>query len=123
MEDGRMPDARGVVIAELGAPARIEPIVVDPPGPAEVLVRLEASGVCHSDLWAIEHGNWGAPWPMLLGHEGAGVIDAAGEGVTNVAPGDRVVVVWAAPCGHCRQCRRGMPRRCGHMLDQPPRVR
>src|SRR4249919_1236805 len=122
MEDGRMPDARGVVIAELGAPARIEPIVVDPPGPAEVLVRLEANGVCHSDAWAMEHGNWGAPFPMLLGHEGAGLVQEVGEGVTGLAPGDPVLMAWGVPCGGCRSCRRGAPRKCEHAWTQPPRV-
>ncbi|MGH2630509.1 MAG: zinc-binding dehydrogenase, partial [Actinomycetota bacterium] len=88
-----------------------------------VLVRIAASGLCHSDVWAIEHGNWGAPWPMLLGHEGAGIVQAVGEGVTSVAADDRVVLTWAVPCGRCRQCLRGAPRRCGHELHQPPRIR
>jgi S-(hydroxymethyl)mycothiol dehydrogenase len=112
----------GAVVDHAGGAITVEPIRVDDPGPGEVLVRIAASGVCHSDVWAIEHGNWGAPWPMLLGHEGAGVVDAVGEGVTHVSPGDRVVLTWAVPCGTCRQCRRGMPRRCGHELAQPPRV-
>ena len=116
-------DGLGAVIGHRGAAIRIEPIVVDDPGPGEVLVRLAASGVCHSDVWAIENGNWGAPWPMLLGHEGAGVVEAVGDGVTSVAAGDRVVLTWAVPCGRCRQCLRGAPRRCGHELHQPPRVR
>jgi len=123
MEDGRMPDARGVVIAAPGAPARIEPIVVDPPGPAEVLVRIVADGVCHSDLWAIEHGNWGAPFPMLLGHEAAGIVEEVGHGVDHVATGDRVLLAWAIPCGICTACRRSRPRRCAHGWEQPPRLR
>ena len=112
----------GAVVEHKGATIHVEPIVVDDPGPGEVLVRLGASGLCHSDVWAIEHGNWGAPWPMLLGHEGAGVVDAVGEGVGSVVPGDRVVLTWAVPCGRCRQCLRGAPRRCGHELHQPPRL-
>jgi S-(hydroxymethyl)mycothiol dehydrogenase len=112
----------GAVVDRAAGSISVEPILIDDPGPGEVLVRLAASGVCHSDVWAIEHGNWGAPWPMLLGHEGAGIVDAVGDGVAHVSPGDRVVIVWAVPCGHCRQCRRGMPRRCGHELAQPPRV-
>lgn len=115
-------DGLGAVVARKGSTIHVEAIVVDDPGPGEVLVRLAASGLCHSDVWAIEHGNWGAPWPMLLGHEGAGVVDAVGEGVGSVAPGDRVVLTWAVPCGRCRQCLRGAPRRCGHELHQPPRV-
>ena len=106
-------------MTEPGGPIRIEPIVVDDPGPGEVLVELAASGVCHSDVWAIEHGNWGSPWPMLLGHEGAGVVAAIGEGVSTVTVGARVVLTWAVPCGRCPRCARGVPRRCGHPLRQP----
>ena len=115
-------DGVGAVVDAARAAIRVEPIVIDDPGAGEVLVALAASGVCHSDVWAIEHGNWGAPWPMLLGHEGAGVVEAIGDGVTSVGPGDRVVLTWAVPCGTCRQCVRGAPRRCGHELHQPPRV-
>ena len=104
-------DGLGAVVERAGGPIRVEPITIDDPGPAEVRVRLAASGVCHSDVGAIEPGNLGAPWPMLLGHEGAGVVDAVGEGVTSVRPGDRVVITWAVPCGRCRQCLRGAPRR------------
>src|SRR5215210_5516498 len=93
-----MREARGVVVSGLGAPARIEPIVVDDPGPGEVLVRLVANGVCHSDLWSIQHGNWGSPFPMLLGHEGAGVVEMVGDGVIHVGQGDRVLLAWAVPC-------------------------
>ncbi|HET9310555.1 MAG TPA: alcohol dehydrogenase catalytic domain-containing protein [Actinomycetota bacterium] len=113
----------GAVVERAGAPIHTEPIVIDDPEPGEVLVRIAASGLCHSDVWAIEHGNWGAPWPMLLGHEGAGVVEAVGAGVTAARPGDRVVLTWAVPCGRCRQCLRGAPRRCGHELHQPPRMR
>jgi S-(hydroxymethyl)mycothiol dehydrogenase len=115
-------DGLGAVVELAGSPIRVEPIVLDDPGPGEVLVRLAASGLCHSDVWAIEHGNWGAPWPMLLGHEGAGVVEALGEGVSSVAAGDRVVITWAVPCGRCRTCLRGAPRRCAHELEQPPRI-
>lgn len=115
--------ARGVVVPTAGGPARIEPITVDPPGPGEVLVRVIANGLCHSDLWAIEHGNWGVPFPMLLGHEGAGVVEDVGEGVTEVVPGQTVLLVWAVPCGGCIACRRDRPRRCEHAWVQPPRLR
>src|SRR5512144_970842 len=101
MGDPGMLEARGVVIHAAGAPAHIEPIVVDAPGPNEVLVRVVANGVCHSDLWAIANGNWGAPFPMLLGHEGAGVVESVGAGVTHVATGDAVLLAWAVPCGAC----------------------
>ena len=117
-----MRDARGVVVRGRGAPARIEPIKVDEPQDGEVLVRVVANGVCHSDLWAIQNGNWGSPFPMLLGHEGAGIVEAAGDDVTHVSVGDRVLLAWAMPCGTCPACVRGRPRRCAHVWDQPPRI-
>jgi Zn-dependent alcohol dehydrogenase len=113
----------GAVVEELGGPVRVEPILVAPPGPGEVRIRLAASGVCHSDHWAIHNGNWGAPFPMLLGHEGAGVVQDVGDGVETLAPGDRVLLAWGVPCGRCRACLRGAPRKCVHAWSQPPRVR
>ena len=115
--------ARGAVVDRRDGAIHVEPLDIDPPQAGEVLIRIAASGVCHSDLWAIENGNWGAtPFPMLLGHEGAGIVEEVGSGVSSVSPGDRVVLSWAIPCGRCRQCLRGMPRRCGHELAQPPRI-
>jgi Zn-dependent alcohol dehydrogenase len=116
-------EGRGAVIEELGAPIRVEAILVEPPEMGEVRVRLVASGVCHSDHWAIHNGNWGAPFPMMLGHEGAGVVQDVGDGVDIVAPGDRVLLAWGVPCGRCRTCLRGAPRKCAHAWTQPPRVR
>lgn len=113
----------GAVVEALGGPVRVEPILVDPPGPDEVRVRMTASGVCHSDRWAIDHGNWGVPFPMLLGHEGAGVVQDVGLGVEHVQPGDPVLLAWAVPCRVCRACERGAPRLCSHPWSQPPRVR
>jgi Zn-dependent alcohol dehydrogenase len=103
--------AVGVVLSEPGC-VELEPIEVDAPGPGEVLVRIEATGVCHSDLHAIEEDGWGHPLPVLLGHEGAGTVEAVGEGVTAAAPGDRVVIGWKTACGACASCVRGEPRRC-----------
>jgi len=120
--EGYPVEGLGAVVGGLGGPVRVEPIRVDPPGPAEVRVRLEASGVCHSDHWAVQHGNWGDPFPMQLGHEGAGTVLDVGDGVEAVAPGDRVLLAWGVPCGSCRACRRGGPRTCEHAWAQPPRL-
>ena len=108
---------RGVVLTEVGRYG-LEEIVLDAPGPNEVMVRIEASGVCHSDLHVAETG-WAHRLPVLLGHEGAGVVEAIGEGVTTVTPGDRVVLGWRSPCGRCAWCARGDERRC----RTPPGVR
>jgi Zn-dependent alcohol dehydrogenase len=116
-------EALGAVVEGLGDRVRVEPILVDPPGPGEVLVRLVASGVCHSDHWAIENGNWGAPFPMLLGHEGAGVVEQVGDGVDGLAPSARVLLAWGVPCGVCPTCVRGAARKCAHDWSQPPRIR
>jgi S-(hydroxymethyl)mycothiol dehydrogenase len=108
---------RGVVYAEPGARPAVEEIVLEEPGAGEVQVRVEACGVCHTDLHVVETDGWGMRFPILLGHEGAGTVEAVGEGVSNVAPGDRVVVAWRAPCGDaCASCRRGDPRRCSNNL-------
>ena len=115
-------EAIGAVVDAIGSEVRIEDLGIDAPEAGEVLVCLVASGVCHSDLWAIEHGNWGAPFPMLLGHEGAGIVEEVGEGVDTPRVGDPVVLAWAVPCGRCGPCRRGVPRRCSHAWQQPPRV-
>jgi S-(hydroxymethyl)mycothiol dehydrogenase len=107
---------RGVVYAEPDAAPAVEELTVDPPGPREVLVRVLACGLCHSDLHIVETKGWGMRFPILLGHEGAGVVEEIGPEVTSVAPGDRVVIAWRAPCGECPQCARGDPRRCSSQL-------
>jgi S-(hydroxymethyl)mycothiol dehydrogenase len=104
-------ETRGVVAREKGAPVRVETIVVPDPGPGEAVVRVQACGVCHTDLHYRE-GGIGDEYPYLLGHEAAGVVDSVGEGVTDVAPGDFVVLNWRAVCGQCRSCRRGRPWYC-----------
>src|SRR2546425_13165378 len=80
---------RGLVYAEPGARPAVEEITLDPPGAGEVQVRVEACGVCHTDLHVVETGGWGMKFPILLGHEGAGVGEEGGDGVTGVGPGDR----------------------------------
>jgi S-(hydroxymethyl)mycothiol dehydrogenase len=108
---------RGLVFAEAGSRPAVEEITLEPVGAGEVQVRVEACGVCHTDLHVVETGGWGMRFPILLGHEGAGVVEEVGEGVTGVAPGDRVVIAWRAPCGDsCRACRRGDLRRCSNNL-------
>ena len=114
---------RGVVYAEAGSEPRVEEIVLDPPAPKEVVVRVEACGLCHSDVHVIETNGWGMDFPILLGHEGAGVVEEIGAEVTSLAPGDRVVVAWRAPCGRCPSCTRGDPRRCSRNLHAKPRAR
>lgn len=116
-----MPDAQGVVLGARDEVA-LEQIRVADPGPGEVLVRIEASGVCHSDLHVIEEDGWGHPYPVLLGHEGAGTVEALGDGVRGLAPGDRVVLGWKTACGACATCRRGDPRRCRRPLAAAGRL-
>ena len=101
---------RGVVLNELER-FGVEEIALDEPGPGEARVRIEASGVCHSDLHVVRTG-FNHPMPVLLGHEGAGVVEAVGEGVEHVGPGDRVVIGWRAPCGECAWCLRGASHLC-----------
>jgi len=107
---------RGIVYAEPGVRPVVEEIVLDPPGPREVRVQVEACGLCHSDLHVVETGGWGMRFPILLGHEGAGVVEEIGTEVTSVETGDRVVIAWRAPCGECPSCRRSDPRRCSSQL-------
>lgn len=102
---------RGVVARAKGQPVTVETIVVPDPGPGEALVRVGACGVCRTDLHYRE-GAINDEFPFLLGHEAAGTIEAVGEGVVSVAPGDFVVLAWRAPCGACRSCRRGRPWYC-----------
>ncbi|EKX64329.1 S-(hydroxymethyl)mycothiol dehydrogenase [Streptomyces ipomoeae] len=102
---------RGVIAGGKGDPVRIETIVVPDPGPGEAVVKVRACGVCHTDLHYRE-GGINDEFPFLLGHEAAGVVESVGEGVTDVAPGDFVVLNWRAVCGNCRACRRGRPWYC-----------
>ena len=114
---------RGLVYGEAGLRPAVEEITLDAPGPNEVQVRVEACGVCHTDLHVVETDGWGMKFPILLGHEGAGVVEEIGEGVASVKPGDRVVIAWRAPCGDsCRACKRGDPRRCSNNLRAKRRM-
>ena len=102
---------RGVIAREKGAPVEVTTILVPDPGPGEALVRVQASGVCHTDLH-YRQGGIGDDFPYFLGHEAAGVVEAVGDDVTDVAPGDFVILNWRAVCGQCRACRRGRPWYC-----------
>jgi S-(hydroxymethyl)mycothiol dehydrogenase len=102
---------RAVVARGKGAPVSLETIIVPDPGPGEALVKIEACGVCHTDLHYRE-GGINDDFPFLLGHEAAGIVESVGEGVTDVAPGDFVVLNWRAVCGQCRACLRGRPWYC-----------
>src|SRR3712207_2909452 len=104
-------EVKGVIARSKGAPVTIETIVVPDPGPGEAVVDVQACGVCHTDLHYRE-GGINDEFPFLLGHEAAGVVEAIGEGVTNVVPGDFVILNWRAVCGQCRACDRGGPGDC-----------
>ena len=104
-------EVRGVVARSKKAPVSLETILVPDPGPGEALVKVQACGVCHTDLHYREGGINDA-FPFLLGHEAAGVVEAVGEGVDEVAPGDYVILNWRAVCGQCRACKRGRPQYC-----------
>ena len=104
-------EVRGVVSKEKGAPVSLETILVPDPGPGEARVDVKACGVCHTDLHYRE-GGINDDFPFLLGHEAAGVVESVGPGVTDLAPGDFVVLNWRAVCGECRSCRRGRPWYC-----------
>src|ERR671923_108912 len=104
-------EVRAVIARGKGAPVSVETILVPDPGPGEALVKVQACGVCHTDLHYRE-GGISDEFPFLLGHEAAGLVEAVGEGVTEVAPGDFVILNWRAVCGTCRACRRGRPWYC-----------
>ncbi|MFI1709263.1 Zn-dependent alcohol dehydrogenase [Streptomyces griseoruber] len=98
----------------------VDDLDVRDPGPGEVLVAISAAGLCHSDLSVID-GTIPFPAPVVLGHEGAGVVEAVGAGVTHVAPGDHVALSTLASCGTCAECDRGRPTMCRHAIGRPQR--
>ena len=121
---------RGVVLEATGGPLVVSELDLAPPRAGEVLVRLRASGVCHSD-WNAVDGTAENPCPCVLGHEGAGIVEAVGDGVTRVAAGDHVALSWAPSCGECEECRRDLSQLCsrmwpamgtGGLLDGTPRL-
>ncbi|SER86619.1 S-(hydroxymethyl)mycothiol dehydrogenase [Lentzea albida] len=110
----------GVVAAGRGAKVSVETVLVPDPGPGEAVVKVQACGVCHTDLHYRE-GGINDEFPFLLGHEAAGVVESVGAGVTDLEPGDFVILNWRAVCGSCRACLRGRPQYCfnTHNASQP----
>src|SRR6185312_3248978 len=104
-------EVRGVVARAKGQPVRVETVVVPDPGPGEAVVDVQACGVCHTDLH-YRDGGINDDFPFLLGHEAAGFVEEVGPGVTDVQPGDFVILNWRAVCGECRACKRGRPQYC-----------
>jgi alcohol dehydrogenase len=110
---------RAAILSEMGRPRpyrdsrplELAEVTLEAPGPGEVLLRLRAAGLCHSDLSVID-GNRPRPLPMVLGHEGAGIVEAVGPDVADLYPGDHVVTAFVASCGHCQPCTRGRPALC-----------
>ncbi|MBI3961575.1 MAG: Zn-dependent alcohol dehydrogenase [Deinococcus sp.] len=122
---------KAAVCYQPGQPLRLEELELEPPQQREVQVRLGAAGVCHSDLHVLD-GTLPAPLPAVLGHEGAGIVTAVGEGVHTVHPGDHVVLLWRSSCGQCAYCAGGQPALCpqaaqirqtGRLLDGTSRFR
>ena len=102
---------KAAVLYKLKTPLVIEDVELEDPKQGEVLVKVAAAGVCHSDLSFME-GRWKIRIPLVMGHEGAGVVEKVGEGVTSVQPGDHVIFSWVGSCGVCRNCARGKPYLC-----------
>lgn len=115
-------EGRACILNNPGEAAVVEDIVVDSPGPNEVLIKLTASGVCHTDLTVKMLNGNGMKFPIVLGHEGAGIIQEVGEGVTDLAVGDPVVIAYRAPCEQCPACKRGDPRHCYMALRPKQRI-
>lgn len=102
---------RGVISRSKGQPVELVDIVIPDPGPGEVIVAIQACGVCHTDL-TYREGGINDEYPFLLGHEAAGIVETIGAGVTHVEVGDFVILNWRAVCGECRACKRGRPHLC-----------
>jgi NDMA-dependent alcohol dehydrogenase len=122
---------KGAVLYAVGEPLQVEELSIENPKRGEVMVRVAAGGVCHSDLHVM-NGDLPAPLPVVLGHEGAGVVEKVGEGVGEFQPGDHVLLLWRASCGHCLHCLGGRPALCelgagirwsGHLTDGTSRFR
>src|SRR4051794_40448194 len=120
-EGGMTQTVQGVVARSKGEPVELVPVVIPDPGVGEAVVRVQACGVCHTDLHYRE-GGITDDFPFLLGHEAAGIVESVGDGVTEVAPGDFVILNWRAVCGQCRACRRGEPWYCFNTFNASQRM-
>jgi S-(hydroxymethyl)mycothiol dehydrogenase len=124
-DDGRQwqmsQRVQGVIARAKGAPVEVVTVVVPDPGPGEAVVKIQTCGVCHTDLHYRE-GGINDDFPFLLGHEAAGIVEAVGAGVTDVQPGDFVVLNWRAVCGDCRACRKGKPWYCFNTFNASQRM-
>lgn len=114
---------RACILETPGEAAVVRDITIDSPGPGEVLIEIVASGVCHTDLTVKMLNGNGMQFPIVLGHEGAGIVQEVGEGVTHLQKGDPVVIAYRAPCEKCPACLRGDPRRCYMALRPGPRIK
>ena len=121
---------QAALLSDQNQPFVVKELDLAEPRDGEVLVRLAASGVCHSD-WHLVTGATKHPLPVVAGHEGAGIVESVGHGVSRVAPGDHVILSWAPACGHCYYCLNNKPNLCnsfigpiwaGTMLDGTPRL-
>ncbi|HZO50983.1 MAG TPA: alcohol dehydrogenase catalytic domain-containing protein [Gaiellaceae bacterium] len=113
-------DARGLVLDALGERPRLQRLTVDPPGPGEVRIRMRAAGLCHTDVSQVRDARF---TPILLGHEGAGVVESVGADVKGLTPGDPVLVCWKVPCGRCRRCAAAQEHLCEDVVALPePRI-
>ena len=115
---------KAAVLYKYNSPLKIQDLELDEPAAGEIMVKMMASGVCHSD-WHVFKGDWGhIPLPTVLGHEGAGIVEAVGPKVTTIVPGDHVVLSWKAGCGKCEMCQIGRPNVCENPLwpKSNPRV-
>ena len=110
---------RAAVLNRVGEPLTLDTLDMAPLAPGDVLVKIRASGLCHTDLEVIQ-GSLAYPLPIVLGHEGAGVVEAVGSAVTSVKPGDPVICSWNPHCGHCFYCDRDLPILCESYLNQAP---
>jgi S-(hydroxymethyl)glutathione dehydrogenase / alcohol dehydrogenase len=107
---------RAAVLRAVNEPLSVEEVELADPGAGEVLIRLHASGVCHSD-WNVVSGATANPFPVVLGHEGAGIVETVGGGVSAVAEGDHIVLSWLPACGRCFFCAQGRPSLCEHAME------